>query len=109
MIAVTVVPIFAPMIKGVASRSLAIFFATIGTTTDVVMVLDRMAAVVTRPHPKDFHGLKKKNRANASGDFAFNRSEINFRNSKIETKRITKAAVEIMKGLGIHFKRNATK
>ena len=61
MNAVMVVPIFAPRIKGKAEFILTIFFATNGTTSEVVIVLDRMAAVVNNPHPKDFSGLLKKN------------------------------------------------
>ena len=55
MKAVIVVPMLAPIIKGAACFRLTIFFATIGTTTDVVMVLDRIAAVVTSPQPNDFN------------------------------------------------------
>ena len=55
MNAVMVVPILAPIIKGAACLSVTIFFATIGTTTEVVIVLDRMAAVVRSPHPKDLN------------------------------------------------------
>jgi len=47
--AVMVVPMFAPIIKGAACLSVVIRLATMGTTTDVVMVLDRIAAVVSRP------------------------------------------------------------
>ena len=53
--AVIVVPIFAPKMKGAACFSLTIFCATIGTTTEVVMVLERMAAVVSKPQIKDFN------------------------------------------------------
>ncbi len=52
--AVIVVPIFAPIINGAACLRVTIFLATIGTTTDVVIVLERMAAVVSKPHEKDF-------------------------------------------------------
>ncbi len=52
--AVIVVPILAPIINGAASFNVAIFFATMGTTTEVVMVLERIAAVVSNPHAKDF-------------------------------------------------------
>ena len=55
MNAVMVVPMFAPKIKGAACRRLTTFCATNGTTSDVVTVLDRMAAVVTSPHPKDLN------------------------------------------------------
>ncbi len=62
MKAVMVVPTLAPIIKGAAARSLTTFFATRGTTRDVVIVLERMAAVVSNPHPNDFSGLLKKKR-----------------------------------------------
>ena len=51
--AVMVVPILAPKINAPACLSFIIFFATNGTTKDVVIVLERIAAVVTTPHPKD--------------------------------------------------------
>ena len=60
--AVIVVPTLAPMTKGAAARSLTTYFATNGTTSEVVMVLERMAAVVSNPHPNDFNGLLKKKR-----------------------------------------------
>ena len=53
--AVMVVPILAPIIKGEACFNVAIFFATMGTTTEVVIVLERIAAVVSNPHPNDFN------------------------------------------------------
>ena len=49
-----VVPIFAPIMNGAACFSVTIFLRTIGTTTEVVMVLERMAAVVSNPQIKDF-------------------------------------------------------
>ena len=67
--AVIVVPILAPIINGAASFSVAIFLATMGTTTDVVMVLERIAAVVSSPHAKDFSGLLKKKRLKTLGRF----------------------------------------
>ena len=69
--AVMVVPILAPIINGAACFSVAIFFATMGTTTEVVMVLERIAAVVNNPQVKDFNGFLKKKRLKTSGDFAF--------------------------------------
>ena len=51
--AVIVVPTLAPIINGAACRSVVIFFATMGTTIEVVTVLDRIAAVVTRPQVND--------------------------------------------------------
>lgn len=59
--AVIVVPILAPRINGAASFKVTIFFATKGTTREVVMVLDRIVAVMISPHPKDFKRLLKKN------------------------------------------------
>ena len=60
--ALMVVPMLAPRINGTALRSFTIFFATSGTTREVVTELDRIAAVVSTPHAKDFSGLRKKNR-----------------------------------------------
>src|SRR5215510_7769588 len=96
-----VVPTLAPIIKGAACLRVATFFATIGTTTDVVTVLERIAAVVTTPHPKDFNGFSKKKRLNASGDFAFSKSEMIFRKIKIELNSNTSAKNDRMKGLCI--------
>ncbi len=59
--AVTVVPMFAPRMNGTADLSLINFFATNGTTSEVVTVLERMSAVVNKPQPKDFKGILKKN------------------------------------------------
>src|SRR5713101_7098506 len=55
--AVIVVPMFAPKIKAAACLSLIIFFATKGTTNEVVTVLDLIAAVVSNPHAKDLYGF----------------------------------------------------
>lgn len=60
--AVMVVPIFAPKINGTADFSLTTFFATKGTTNEVVTVLDLMAAVVSNPQVNDFSVFLKKNR-----------------------------------------------
>ncbi len=51
--AVMVVPILAPKMNGAALRNVVTFLATSGTTKDVVMVLDRMAAVNTVPQAND--------------------------------------------------------
>jgi len=99
--AVTVVPILAPRIKGAACLSFTIFCATIGTTTEVVMVLDRMAAVVNKPQVKDLSGLLKKKRLKTSGDFAFKRSEINLLKIRMDAKSKATAAVVRKNGLGI--------
>src|SRR4051812_36937219 len=84
MKAVTVVPTLAPIIKGAACFRFTTLLATMGTTTEVVIVLDRIAAVVSNPHEKDFNGLLKKNLLNTSGDFAFRRSEINILKIRID-------------------------
>lgn len=87
--AVIVVPIFAPIINGAAIRIFTIFFATIGTTIEVVIVLERIAAVVTSPQKKDFISPAKKNLLNVSGDWAFNKFEMSFLKIRIEiTRRI---------------------
>ena len=62
MNAVIVVPMFAPRINGTDWLSRITFFATNGTTSEVVIVLERIAAVSTSPQPKHFIGLWKKNR-----------------------------------------------
>ena len=53
MKAVMVVPMFAPRINGTTPWSFTTFFATSGTTSDVVTVLERIAAVSNSPQPKD--------------------------------------------------------
>ena len=60
--AVTVVPMLAPKINGTADFNFTTFFATNGTTIEVVTVLDRMAAVVNKPHANDLNVFLKKNR-----------------------------------------------
>ncbi len=97
--AVIVVPILAPSIKGAASFKVAIFFATIGTTTDVVMVLERIAAVVTSTHPNDLSWFLKKNRLNNSGDFAASRLEINLLKISIEPNSNARAIIANKNGL----------
>ena len=62
--AVMVVPTLAPKINAPACLSLMTFFATNGTTNEVVTVLERIAAVVSNPHPKDLNGFLKKNLLN---------------------------------------------
>lgn len=89
--AVMVVPIFAPIINGAACFNEANFFATMGTTTEVVIVLERMAAVVSMPHPNDFHCPLKKKRLNASGLFARSRFETIFRKITIDTNNKARA------------------
>ena len=59
--AVMVVPILAPKINALACLSFIIFLAASGTTSEVVTVLDRIAAVITKPQPNDLNGFLKKN------------------------------------------------
>jgi hypothetical protein len=82
--AVIVVPRFAPRIKGTAFLSWTILCATIGTTIEDVIVLERIAAVVTIPHRKDFGALLKKNLLNFCGELAIKIPEIILRNKRIE-------------------------
>ena len=84
MKAVMVVPMLAPNINGAALRSETIRCATIGTTTEVVIVLERMAAVVIVPQKNDFHAFLKKKRLKRSGELANRSPEINFRKTRIE-------------------------
>jgi hypothetical protein len=65
-----VVPIFAPIINGAACLSLTIFCATIGTTTEVVMVLDRMQPGKQAPE-KGFQLTLKKEPAKNLWRFCF--------------------------------------
>ena len=59
--ALMVVPMFAPMMNGMALRRRTTFLATRGTTSEVVTVLERIAAVVRKPQPNDFQAFRKKN------------------------------------------------
>src|SRR5690349_13151176 len=106
--AVMVVPMLAPKIKGAAFRSDTIFCATIGTTTEMVIVLERMAAVVTMPQKKDFHAFLKKNRLKRSGDVASKRPEINFRNNKMDVKSNMNANKARRNPFGIIVNRKST-
>ena len=106
--AVIVVPMFAPKIKGAAFRSDTIFCATIGTTTDIVIVLERIAAVVTIPQKKDFQAFLKKNRLKRSGEVASNNPEINFRNNKIDVKSNMNANNARRNPFGIIVNRKST-
>ena len=87
MNAVIVVPIFAPIINGAAIRIFTIFFATMGTTIEVVMVLERIAAVVMSPQKKDFISPAKKNLLNVSGDCDFRKFEMSLLKIRIEITR----------------------
>ena|SRR5688572_15692485 len=107
MKAVMVVPRLAPKIKGAALRSETIFCATIGTTTEMVIVLERMAAVVTMPQKKDFQAFLKKNRLKRSGELASRSPEINFRKSKMDVKRSTNASRASKNPLGIMVRRKS--
>src|SRR5688500_4846603 len=99
--AVIVVPMLAPIMNGAACFRLTIFLATIGTTTDVVIVLERIAAVVSNPHAKDFNWLLKKKRLKPSGDLAIKRLEINFLKMRIEVNNRTSARTVKKNALGI--------
>ena len=94
-----VVPTLAPIINGAACLRFTILLATIGTTTDVVIELDRIAAVVRRPQENDFSGLLKKKRLNTSGLLAFNRSEISLLKISIDAKRRRIASTTRTNGL----------
>ena len=83
--AVMVVPMFAPKMNGAALRNGTMRCATMGTTTDVVMVLERIAAVVMVPQKKDFHAFLKKNLLKRSGELANSSPEINFRKTRMDT------------------------
>ncbi len=87
--AVMVVPMFAPKINGAAFRNDTMRWATMGTTTEVVMVLERMAAVVIVPQKNDFHPFLKKKRLKRSGELANNKPEISFRNKRMELNSST--------------------
>src|SRR5688572_5339860 len=108
MNAVMVVPMFAPRIKGAAFFNDTIFCATMGTTTEMVIVLERIAAVVTAPQKNDFHAFLKKNRLNRSGEVASKSPEISFLNNKIEVKSKTNANSAMRNPLGMIVKRKST-
>src|SRR5882672_10023207 len=98
--AVMVVPTLAPMMKGAACLRFAIFLATMGTTTDVVIVLERIAAIVSNPHKKDLNWFLKKKRPNCSGDRAFSRLEISLRKIRMDENKRTSATNARKNGLG---------
>src|SRR5690606_10684874 len=89
--AVMVVPIFAPRINGTTFRNETIFFAAIGTTRDVVTVLDRIAAVVISPQKNDFDGLVKTNLPNRSGDCLVTSLEMSLLKTMIDVNSSPKA------------------
>ena len=84
MRAVSVVPMFAPKINGAACFKPITFFATKGTTNEVVTVLDRMSAVVSNPQPNDLKELLKKNRLNLSCELKPNVLVKIFRKNRID-------------------------
>ena len=86
--AVIVVPILAPKINAPACLSLITFLATKGTTKEVVTVLDLIAAVVNKPHPKDLKGFLKKNFLNLDCEPNPKTLEITFRKNRMEPKSI---------------------
>jgi len=99
MKAVMVVPTLAPIINGAACRRLVIFFATRGTTIEVVTVLDRIAAVVTRPQANDLSWSLKKKRLKDSGDRAFIKKDMRRRNTIIDPNSSINANSARIKGL----------
>ena len=105
--AVIVVPIFAPRIKGAAFFNDTIFCATMGTTTEMVIVLERIAAVVTIPQKKDFHAFLKKKRLNRSGEVASKSPDMIFLNSKIEVKSRANATSARKNPLGSNVNRTS--
>lgn len=106
--AVMVVPVFAPKMNGAALRNDTMRCATIGTTTDVVMVLERMAAVVMVPQKKDFHAFLKKNRLNRSGELARNNPEISFLKSRMEENSSMNDSAASINPLSMVFTTHAT-
>lgn len=107
IIAVTVVPMLAPSINGTAFRRVIIFCATMGTTTEVVMVLERMAAVVTNPQKNDLIVFLKKNLLNFSGELAISNPEISFLNNKIDKNNNPKENRANRNPLGIRLTRKS--
>lgn len=99
--AVMVVPIFAPRIKGAACLKRTIFFATKGTTREVVTVLERITAVRLKPQKKDINWFWKKKYRKRSGNRTNKRFEISLRNKIIEVKSNTKEMTVRTKLLGI--------
>src|SRR5258707_381236 len=86
--AVMVVPMFAPKINAPACLSLITFLATNGTTSEVVTVLDLMAAVVSSPQPKDLNGFLKKNFLNFVCEPKPKTFESTFRKKRMDPKSI---------------------
>lgn len=86
MKAVIVVPIFAPKINAAACLSFMVFFATRGTTNEVVTVLDRMAAVVRIPQPKDLYGFLNTNCCTRPCELNPIICDITFRKNKMEPR-----------------------
>src|SRR5688572_7713905 len=66
MKAVMVVPMLAPIIKGAAFFNVTTRWATSGTTNDVVMVEERIAAVVVIPQKNAFQLFLKNRPLNCS-------------------------------------------
>lgn len=105
--AVMVVPMFAPKIKGAAFFMETIRFATRGTTTEVVIVEDRMAAVVVTPQ-KNALSLFLKNRSlNFSGDRVSSNSEINFLKIRIDKNSKKNERIAKMKPFGMDSTRKS--
>lgn len=103
-----VVPIFAPIMKGAAFRKETIFLATMGTTSDVVIVLDRIAAVVPSPHKKDLKSFRKKKRLKRSVELTSNNLEINFRKRIIDEKSKAKESTTSTKPFRFSTRKSIT-
>jgi hypothetical protein len=79
-----------------------------GTTTEIVIVLDRIAAVVTAPQKNDFQAFLKKNLLKRSGDVASKSPEINFRNNKMEVNKSMNASNPRRNPLGMMVSKKST-
>jgi len=106
--AVMVVPMLAPNMNGAALRNETIRCATMGTTTEVVIVLERMAAVVIVPQKKDFQAFLKKKRLKRSGELASNSPEISFLNTSMDVNKRINENVASKNPLGIMFTSHST-
>ena len=99
--AVIVVPMFAPKMKGAAFLRETTRLATNGTTADVVMVEDRIAAVVVTPKKNAFNRFLKNRSLNRSGEPVSNSPEINFLNRRIDVNSNAKESIARIKPLFI--------
>lgn len=106
--AVIVVPMLAPRINGAAFFNETKRCATMGTTTDVVIVEERMAAVVVTPQKKEVNVFLKNSRLNRSGEFPRNKPEISFRKTRIEINNKTNDNSTSINPLPIKFTSTST-